>query len=315
MAIYIFIFIYIFALIFFFDLKSAHPNHSKKAKLHYHILEVIFILVVGLSYRVGSDTIGYMDGFPYYPTFVTFSFDNLSEYTREPLWVLLNITIRSTFNDFSFVMLFCAITINVVIFKLIKENSLYPFSTLLLYYLLGWINVSFEMLRQTCAVAFIIWGCLYLLKGDRKAFFIRSFPAIFFHISGIFVVLLLLAFSYIKINKVSLMACFSIFFIGILLKNSFGDVLNMINIISAGSGEVYAEYLDSENYGLLNRSFYGYVENFCLNLFLPGSVVVYYYRKGINHNFIRILLVFVVLSSLSSVLGIIHRMAAYLQYL
>lgn len=314
MFIYCSIFLYLLYLTYRFDSKGISPQISRKAANHFFVLEYIFILVVGLSYRVGTDALNYMEAFKGFPTFSTFSLDDLLNFEREPFWVLLNITGRSTINDFSFVMMFCAFILNIPLFKLIREECKYPFTVLLLYFLMGWLNVSFEMLRQTCATGFILWGSLYLLKGNRRAFLLRAWPAVFFHITGILLVLLIWAFSYIKINKVSLFICTLIFFVGIMIKDSFEQFFTIFNIMSAEMGATYMDYINSSQYGLLERSFFGYLQNFCLNFFLPATTLFYFYNKNYNTYFQRILMLYVVLLSLSSVLGIIYRMAASLQW-
>lgn len=312
MFVYIVLFVYILFLIVKYDLSGHNPLNSKGANKHFMILEALFVLVAGLSYRIGIDSAGYMDAFPQYPTFSDFSLSDLSNYRHEPLWVLLNVFDRSTFDDFVFINLFCSISINIVLFKLFKQECKYPFTAILLYFLLGWINVSFEMLRQTCATAFYLWGCLALLKGNRKSFLLRSIPAVFFHLSGIFLILITLLFSFIKSNRSVIIISVVVFFIGLALRNYLRDFVVTVNMFSGDLGDKYVAYMDKT---LDTRNnFFGMLEIFVLNVVLPVSVIMYYQRIGANRFFTSLLLAYLFFASLIPAFGIFYRLANSVQF-
>ena len=312
MFVYIVLFVYILHLIIKYDVSGQNPLKSKGANKNFTILEVLFVLVAGLSYRIGIDSASYMDAFPQYPTFSNFSLLDLSNYRHEPLWVLLNILDRSTFNDFVFINLFCSISVNIFLFKLFKQECKYPFTAILLYFLLGWINVSFEMLRQTISTAFYLWGCLALLKGNRKSFILRSMPAVFFHTTGIILILVTIYFSFIKTNKSVIIISVVVFFIGLGLRNYLPDFVNTFNMFSEDVGDKYVAYMEQTLYSRSN--FFGMLETFVLNVILPVSVIIYYQRIGANRFFTSLLLVYLFFASLIPALGIFYRLTNSVQF-
>lgn len=314
MILYIFIVLYIALLIISFDIKGLNPQNSKKAKKNFVVLEIIFILVAGFSYRMGSDGIFYTDLFDYYPTFQSLSIKDIFSLKYEPLWAFVNVLTRSTFNDFAIIKFLCAFSIYISAFELLKKECKHPFSALLFFYLSSWINVSFEMLRQTMAMAFIIWSCMALLVGDRKKYILRSLPACFFHWSSIVIIFLIFLFSYIKVNRLSIVLCASTFFVGLFMQALFGDLMNAINLLSTQMGERYSNYLDSEAHGFVKLNFNGFFIPILTNTILPAIVLFYNKNNGGNKYLGSILLVYLIFSSLSSSFGIANRLAEALHF-
>ena len=86
MLIYIVLLIYLTVLCYVYDIKAFRKNRN----LHYVCSCIILILVAGLRYRVGLDTIAYMRSFesPYYPSLEHFSLTG--DYGSDIGWVFIN---------------------------------------------------------------------------------------------------------------------------------------------------------------------------------------------------------------------------------
>lgn len=314
MWVYIVLLGYLIWLIISFDFRGLNPQNSKKAYKQFRLLKVVLILIMGLAYRMGSDGIFYNEIFDITPSLGNFDFSRLSDYRFEPGWALLNIIVKTIIGDFVGVRLVCAIAIYCALFELLKKHSIYPFTVILFFYFSGWINLNFEMLRQTCGMAFMLWGCLSLLKGDRKTFILRCIPGFFFHWSIILVCVLLLVFSYVRVNKVTIIICASTFFVGLYMQVFFGDLVNTLNLLSSVMGDRASNYLDSESLGFINLNWKGFAIPFCTNTVLPIIVLWYYQKNGGNRYMGSILLVYLLFSSLVSSFAIANRLAEALQF-
>lgn len=86
--IYVFVLIYILFCIYYFDYKKRTSIWS------YGLLCIIFILISGLSYRLGCDVIRYQNWFesnfdiPFTMTAFLRS-ENIGGHAQEPLWFML----------------------------------------------------------------------------------------------------------------------------------------------------------------------------------------------------------------------------------
>lgn len=314
MWVYILLLGYLLWLIISFDFRGLNPQNSKKAYKHFRILHVVLVLVMGLAYRMGSDGIFYHELFELTPTLSHFEFSKIADYRYEPGWAALNVIVKSTIGDFVGVRIVCAISIYWALFELLKNHSKYPFTVILFFYFSGWLNLNFEMLRQTCAMAFMLWGCISLLQGDRKGYIFRCIPGLFFHWSIILVCVILLVFSYVRVSKVSIIICASTFFVGLYMQMFFGDLVNTLNLLSSVMGDRASNYLDNEGLGFINLNWKGFFIPFCTNTILPIIVLLYYQKHHENRYMGSILLVYLLFSSLVSSFAIANRFAEALQF-
>lgn len=314
MWVYIALLGYLLWLIARFDFRGLNPQNSKKAYKHFRILQIVLILIMGLAYRMGSDGIFYNELFDLTPTFSNLNLANLSDYRFEPGWGVLNVLVKTAIGDFVGVRLICAISIYISLFELLKNMSKYPFTVILFLYFSVWINLNFEMLRQTCGMAFMLWGCLSLLQGDRKKFIIRCLPGFFFHWSIILICLLLLVFSFVRVNKVTIIICASTFFVGLYMRVFLGDLVDSLNLLSSVMGDRASNYLESEGLGFINLNWKGFAIPFCTNTILPIVVLFYNQKHGGNRYLGSILLVYLLFSSLVSTFAIANRFAESLQF-
>lgn len=314
MWVYLVLLGYLLWLIISFDFRGQNPQNSKKAYKHFRILQVVLILVMGLAYRMGSDGIFYNEIFDLTPTFKNFDFSRISDYRGDPGWAFLNVFMKSTVGDFVGVRLFCAISIYWALFELLKNNTRYPFTVVLFFYFSGWINLNFEMLRQTCGMAFMLWGCIALLEGDRKTFVLRCFPGFFFHWSLIIICLILWLFSFFRVNKILIIICASTFFVGLYMQVFFSDLVNTLNLLSSVMGDRASNYLDNEGLGFIKLNWKGFAIPVFTNTILPIITLVYYQKHVGNRYFGSILLVYLLFSSLVSSFAIANRFAEALQF-
>lgn len=168
--VYILILLYIVFLVFRYDVQNL--KEGKNA--NYQILWGIFVLVAGLSYHVGGDSIGYEITFKNY-RFVNSIDDvydgNLLANSKEPLWVFVNILFSKVFGDFQFLKFAIALFFNTTVFWFIKKHSPKPFFSILLYAVILGLHLNFQVLRESVAIGVFLIA-FDKLCGEKKKYFL-----------------------------------------------------------------------------------------------------------------------------------------------
>ena len=158
--VYILILLYIVILFFRYDIQNLKEGKN----INYQILWGVFVLVAGLSYHVGGDSIGYEITFKNY-RFVNSIDDvydgNLLANSKEPLWVFVNILFSKVFGDFQFLKFAIALFFNTTVFWFIKKHSPKPFFSVLLYAVILGLHLNFQVLRESVAIG------LFLIAFDK----------------------------------------------------------------------------------------------------------------------------------------------------
>lgn len=168
--VYILILLYIVFLVFRYDVQNL--KEGKNA--NYQILWGIFVLVAGLSYHVGGDSIGYEYTFNSYRYVRSLSdvYDgNLLENSKEPLWVLLNIVFSKVFGDFQFLKFAIALFFNTTVFWFVWKHSPKPFFSILLYAVILGFHLNFQVLRESVSIGVFLIA-FDKLCGEKKKYFL-----------------------------------------------------------------------------------------------------------------------------------------------
>lgn len=247
--IYIVILLYLIYLIIRYDYNKV----AKGQNGHYYFLMTVFICVAGLSYRLGGDTIMYERYFYDYtgPNGFTGLFaKDMFASTREPLWVLLNSTVLSLFNDFQFLKFFISVFVNGTIFWFIKKHSKVPFTTVLLYALFVFFSYNFQILRESLAISFFLIGFDRFVCSERRKYIkylIWLVPAVLCHHMA-FIAVIYPLFSYIKGGRKYYVLLVVIVALSSTINLLFGEVLSSLNF-SEELSDVASYYYEHEYYG------------------------------------------------------------------
>lgn len=189
-------------LLLFFIKKYEFTGPIRFNAKAYNFLLVIFILMSGLRYRLGFDSVMYEDAFSQYPDIFNYKFGY--EYAQDAIdlfWALLNSICRTFSDSFVLVQLVMGTFTNSVVFWFLKRHSSRPFLAVLLYMITLWPLLTFEALREGLSVTFFIYALDALVeKKDFKSYYLRVWPAVFFHTFG-FITLLFPLISFIKPSK------------------------------------------------------------------------------------------------------------------
>lgn len=265
--------------------KYDYIGHKHNKAIWFVVVYIILILVAGLRYRIGVDTIRYENKFSYVPMFPNLDFEYLFDNGEklEPLSALLFSISKTIFDGFYGVQLLQAAIVCILMAKFIRKHTHNIFTATFLFFICLYLNFTCEVMREACAVSFFLlaWDGFKERKWLKYYFFVCM--AIGFHYSAI-ILLILPIFRMLNLDKIldhniSILLFISICVLaGIILQNSFFDYIQLININENINNRVMS-YDDSVlSGGRLN--IYGLVSNIPKYVIYPlGAILILRKRK------------------------------------
>ena len=234
----------------------------------YTFVLFILILLAGLRWRVGGDTIRYLTS--YYssaPYIWEIRFEDLT-FGGHPLWDILVSLIRSLKMPFFVVQMFESAFVNILLFKYLKKHTEYIFTCVFFYF----IGEYFFMNMETMKLSFCVVLCLYAHDFFIEKKWIRAysltFIAILFHAQSM-IILLTPLFLALRINSVVVWGLISLSFVfGIILPENVKEYLSLF------------EYVDDESVNdklikYSTHSFYMSEESFRYKLLNTYPLIIY----------------------------------------
>lgn len=179
--VYLILLLFILFLNFHFEVR----NNKYLDTFFYNLLLICFILLAGLRYRVGGDSLAYVDYFSNLPNLSELSTFNFLEQEYNPLWYVFNAIIKSIFDDFIFFQFVHASIINIVIFNFIKKNLNNKYIGILFYFLFYYLYYNMEILRESLSIILFLIAVPCLLKRKWFYYYIYATIAILIHSSAI----------------------------------------------------------------------------------------------------------------------------------
>lgn len=247
MAVYIFLFIATAVFTAEFDFHEGNRIHKKVC---YIILCALFIMLAGFRYKVGGDTIRYMDEYSSIIPLNHLKFKDLFGQQYMPLCYLLFSICKYINKSFYCLQFIHAAILNIILFRFVYRNTKYCFSAILVYLLWSYLEFNTEIIRESLAVCMVLLGYEYLKRGKWYVYLVFCFISLGFHVSGIisFIVPLLLR---IKFNKTAVI--FTILTTNLLyfLYLSAPQLLVYLDILGADSSQMLARYYQ-EDYDVQN---------------------------------------------------------------
>ena len=246
--IYFILFIALFVGVYRFDFSSKF--HQKK-EAYYHFILLSFVLLSGLSYKVGSDINAYM------AEFSIISFDSLEDVSlfsfanRQPLWLLFENICKSIIDDFAFMKIIISVFVCYSFFSFFKSNTIHLFSALLAYYVMMSFDINFNILRQSISMSLFLIAYNNLRKKKFIVTYLLIFVSVLFHNSAI-VLLIVPLLSRLRISRFPLLyisvtlglALFLVFFL------SYSGLLQGLSVlIRSDSFNSFAEVYEGGDYG------------------------------------------------------------------
>ncbi|HDR8146176.1 MULTISPECIES: EpsG family protein [Bacillus cereus group] len=174
--------IYYVIFILLFILFMCELISGKKFKPLWYFYYIIFcaflMCFAGLRYDIGID---YVSHERIYANIRSGFVENFSNTNQETGYFILN----KIFNSFNVMLLFIAIITLTIKFKIIRDNSIYIYMSLFLYYSLFFIRYDMGLVTQGIAMMFIMYSYKYIIEEKSLKFIITILLASLFHISAI----------------------------------------------------------------------------------------------------------------------------------
>ncbi len=268
---YLVVFLLLLILMVKYDLSKSNKKYEN---VWYVFVLVIFIAVAGLRYKVGGDTLNYMQYFNDIPFIWQLNKFGFSEAQFDPLWIIFSSISKSIINDFTFFQILFATVINVIIFRFIKQNTIYRFTTLLLYFLFFYIDFNMEILRQSLAICVFLLSYPYLKEHKWFKFYICAVVAFLFHSSAIILFVLPLLRN-IKFKSLTVSLLIVLFFLITFIPDGFKNLLSIL-IFNDRLSFRFAAYAD------VRYNTNGMIVQFFIYFLLPATLVYFTNKKSID---------------------------------
>lgn len=239
--IYLLVFLLLIILSFHYDINGGKNGH---AFWSYGVI-VVFILIAGLRWRLGSDTPRYINTF-YYETPLLSDFLNKELPLKNILWSLLNSLVLTVGGKFFVVQIIQSAFVNILYFKYIKRHSRYVFTCLLLYFIWMYTNQNMETMKASMAIVVGLFGNDYILEKKWLKGYSLFFLACLFHISAIVLIITPLIKNF-RFNSKLIIILFLAYILGNIIQSVAGDYLAYLEF----NEEIYERvemYMDSERY-------------------------------------------------------------------
>ena len=255
---YFIVFILLIISIYKFDIR----DEIRFKKVYFYCILIFLIAISAFSYRIGSDTIHYMEEFAERRMQYEYFIINAE---RQPGWLLLVSLFKLFPHPYYVFKFFFSCFINTVFLQTVEENTKYVFSAILMYFIFIYFTINFEILREALAVAFFLLSLKFLYKRNFIIYYMLLFCSIMFHVSAL--CLLFVPLFYLMPRK-------RVFFYGliiIIMLGIFFDEQLRFLIYHIFYVDIFSEkalyYLEKENFGMTKKNIG--ITNYFLNLFLP----------------------------------------------
>lgn len=244
--IYLFVFIYLLYLSIYYDILE-----KKKCKwTHFKIAVSLLILVAGLRWRVGSDTVLYAQDFIQCHDLFHLEIADFESFDKMPFWVILNAVCKTIWNNYLLVQLVtCTIHISLIGIFIKKVVPSLCFTMLLFYCFFEYTAWNMEASRHSLAVSFFLTSLLYL--NDNKIIVFILFVVLSFlsHVfSGVVILIFLIYYTFVRSETISYMIILFVVFVVINDINFFSNLLELFfREAYSGAGYKVYNYAVSDN--------------------------------------------------------------------
>lgn len=211
----------------------------------YVIVIIILILIAGLRYRLGEDTINYTYMFYYdTPYIYDIDIDLLLNSDQPPLWILLNSIIKTIGGKFFVVQLIVAIVVNTLILKYFKKHSLYPFACVAIFFFWRYLYFNMVLMKTAVVISIILFANDYFLDKKYLKGLLLVLIATGFHQSALLLILIPFL-TFLRFNLLGVLLLIGTYFFSAFLQSKLGDVFQLLEF-SDGVSNKLDNYLDSD---------------------------------------------------------------------
>ncbi|MBQ9231911.1 MAG: EpsG family protein [Prevotella sp.] len=272
--------------------------------LYYIIILLITILLFGLRYRVGIDTIRYNSFFDSLPSFDKLSLSSLLDYDYSPLFIIFMSLCKFVINEFWLFQLLHSIILNSFVFYFCWKRGFNPFIAVFYYFIIAGVTFNTEILRESMAVGIFLLNYRNIEKKKWFHYYLLSLLSIGFHYSAI-ITLIIPLFSNIKFNMKLIIYIILYLVIVCLLVNYVEDIIP-IDILAKRYQGITTMKEDRD------FTFFRYIALFIKSVFFPAMILSYNRKLKLHETYESMLLLFSILSMTAFVYPILFdRLSNY----
>lgn len=273
---YIFVALLIFILLNYYDISGRKQNKE----FWYNFVLITLILMAGMRYRVGVDSIGATYTFYHETPVLSKCFNDLS-ITEYPLWKLLNSLIFTIGGRWYWVQFIQTAFVNILLFRYFKRHCRYIFTCVFFYYIWLYAAINFEEMKASFAIVLSLYAYDYILEKKYINGVLLLSVACLFHFSAILV--LPFAFmTFLRINYLGFALLIGSTILGSLIVTDF-DMLSMFFDYDEFIAQKADNYSNSDMFfDRGNKNLYYYVVNILPIALYP--LIAFYYLKRRNKN-------------------------------
>lgn len=179
--VYLLVFILLAIPVVKYDLFAKTGGENK----WYYACLVALILLAGLRYRVGSDTLMYMSVFDDCPKLDELKYFDFAEAKYNPLWYVINAISRSIHDSFTCFQVIHAMFVNSVFFWFFRKYCpLYYFSAILLYYIGYFCYFNMEVMRESLCICIMLLAIPSYMNRKYFMYYVLCIIGVLFHYSA-----------------------------------------------------------------------------------------------------------------------------------
>lgn len=210
-----------------YDIKG---NEIRK-EFWYGFSLFVLIMISGLRYRIGGDTINYL--YNYYhliPCVWDITSSSYDTVQYEPLFFLFNSVVKSFGVRFFVFQFLHAAFVNGLILLYIKKHSNFPFTCVLLYFIWMYPLYNFEEMRASMSLAVCLFANDFIIGRKWFKGLILLLIGFLFHYSAIVILLVTPLCFFLRVNVFGGLFLLLSFVIGYVIQSKFGDYLMLFEL-------------------------------------------------------------------------------------
>ena len=241
--IYLLVFILLLIPVVKYDWMAKTGGENK----WYYLNLVVLILLAGLRYRLGGDTLMYMLMYNEWPSIDELKYFDFEEAQYNPLWYIYASISKSLSDEFWILQIIQSVIVNSVFFWFFRKYSpQYYFSAILLYYIVYFCYFNMEIMREALCISILLLITKFLIERKWLFYYLGCFVAICFHFSA--VIMLLFPLCILLFRKTSFVLQVAILVTVLVLTTIINIPVLILQLLSVNEAiTVLAEkYLDDQ---------------------------------------------------------------------
>lgn len=230
-----------FVIIFLLLILSFQYDYLQRKtgrEICFWFIYVVLVLVAGLRFRLGQDTVVYMKFFENLQPITHLSPHDIQDSRFAPGFIILASIFRTLGPDFVNFQIFHSLIVNTVFLLFLKRNTRHLFFSILLFFLFLYFLLLFQQMRESIAASIFILAWPALIRKKWILWFGAAFLALFFHVSSIFMFVLPLIYipgirNIFRFTKYTPIIVLCIVALGFIIQSFFFKYVQLIAVTEA----------------------------------------------------------------------------------